>query len=252
LNGIFRIPDTIGAQVSQQSGNLSQGGWIMQMIRTITFLTGVALLAACGKPESASRNLAVADDNLTLATQGPGGTGRDETVLAPIYDVQAVTVIVPSELRASEANVFYPLADIVWRGEPLGNRHAQVRQIFVDAASAATGGMTRGRPAIVELNVTRFHSVTEKTRYSVGGVHSMKFTITVRDAQSGAVIDGPREVVADVKAVGGARALAEDAAGRTQRVVVMERLVYVLRRELSAPMQAAVARAETAPVVVAN
>jgi hypothetical protein len=224
----------------------------MRMIRMIALLAGVGLLGACGQPESASRNFAVADDDLTLATQGPGGPGAIATVLAPIYDVQSVTVVVPQDLRASEANVYYPLADIVWRGEPMGNRHAQVRQIFTDAAGTATVGMTRGRPAIVELNVTRFHSVTEKTRYLVGGVHSMKFMMTVRDALSGAVIDGPREIVADVRAVGGARALAEDAAGRTQRVVVVERLVQVLRRELSAPAEAVVARAETAPAVVAN
>jgi hypothetical protein len=225
----------------------------MQMIGKTAVLAVVGMLAACGQPESASRNLVLVEDDLTLATQGnDGGAAGDAIVLAPIYAVQDVTVIVPSELRASEANVFYPLADIVWRGEPLGNRHEQVRQIFRDASGTATDGMTRGRPAVVELAVTRFHSVTEKTRYSIGGVHSMHFMLTVRDAQSGEVLDGPRPVVADVRAVGGARALAEDAAGRTQRVVVVERLVQVLRRELSAPVQTVTARVDATPTIIAN
>lgn len=53
------------------------------------------------------------------------------------------------------------------------------------------------------------------------------------------MIDGPRKVVADVKAAGGYKAIAEDDAGRTQRVVVVERLAQVIARELSAPAQPA-------------
>ncbi len=224
----------------------------MPLTRIVAVLTAALMLAACGQPESASRSIATQQDGLTLATQGPGALGARQDVRVPLYVVQSVNVIVPSSLRASEANVFYPLADIVWRGEPLGNRHEQVRQIFREALGTATDGVTTGRPAIVEVNVTRFHCLTEKTRYSVGGTHSMHFTLTVRDAVTGEVIDGPRPVVADVKASGGGRALAEEAAGRTQRVVVMERLVQVLRRELSVPVQTVAARADVTPAAVAN
>ncbi len=227
----------------------------MQSIRIVTVLTGALLLTACGQPESVSRSVVLAPENgFTLATQGDDVAGATETatVMLPLYDVQGVNVIVPSNLRSSEADVYYPLADIVWRGEPLGNRHDQVRQIFREATATATGSMTRGRAAVVEVQVTRFHCVTDKTRFSVGGTHSLHFILTVRDAQTGEVIDGPRAVVADVKAVGGVRALAEDAAGRTQRVVVLERLVQVLRSELSGPVQAQVSRADVAPATIAN
>ncbi len=227
----------------------------MKSIRISILLMSALALSACGQPESASRGVILApEDGFTLATRGPDVTAATETTtdIQPLYHVQDVNVIVPSSLLSSEANVFYPLADIVWRGEPLGNRHEQVRKIFKEAAATATSSMTRGRAAIVEVSVTRFHCVTEKTRYSVGGTHSMHFTLTVRDAQSGEVIDGPRPVVADVKAVGGVRAAAEDAAGRTQLVVVTERLVQVLRRELSGPVQAQVSRVDTAPSTIAN
>jgi hypothetical protein len=228
----------------------------MQMIRIVAVLTSALLLAACGQRESASRGGLAQENGLTLATQGPDAVRGTATVLAPLYAVQGVNVIVPSDLRTSEANAYYPLADIVWRGEPVGNRHEQVRQIFGEALGTATAGMANGRAAIVDVTVTRFHCLTEKTRYSVGGTHSMQFTLTVRDALTGQVIDGPRPIVADVKAAGGQRALAEDAAGRTQRVVVMERLVYVLRRELSGPVantaRSVVSRADAAPATIAN
>jgi hypothetical protein len=224
----------------------------MQMIRIIGVLTGALMLTACGQPESVSRNVAAQQTGLTLATQGREVDGGSVTAMAALYAVREVNVIVPSTLRSSEANVFYPFADIVWRGEPMGNRHDQVRQIVGEALGTATEGMTNGRAAVVDVTVTRFHCLTEKTRYSVGGTHSMQFTLTVRDAVTGEVIDGPRPIVADVKAAGGRRAMAEEAAGRTQRVVVMERLVHVLRRELSGPVQAVVARADTAPAAIAN
>ncbi|MEO5614722.1 MAG: DUF6778 family protein, partial [Cypionkella sp.] len=55
-------------------------------------------------------------------------------------------------------------------------------------------------------------------------------------AATGVVLQGPRLIVADVKGAGGNRAVAEEQAGRTQKVVVTDRLTEVLRRELSAPI----------------
>lgn len=190
---------------------------------------------------------------MTLATQGPETGLRDvRPVLMAQYDVVDIRIAVPGSLKVSEANMFYPVADIVWRGEPMGNRHAQVAAIFREAMDRGTGTMTSGRRVVVDVEVTRFHSVTEKTRYTVGGTHSMRFTLTVRDAQTGAVIDGPRVVVADARAAGGKQAVAEELAGRTQRVVVVERLADAIRTELSArvtdPML--LSRALTQPSVV--
>lgn len=172
---------------------------------------------------------------MTLASQGraegPGVAAQQ--VLAAQYDVEDIRISVPSKLKVSEANVFYPVADVVWRGEPAGNRHAQVMSIFKEAMDRGTYTMNTGRKVLVDVEVTRFHSVTEKTRYTVGGTHSMRFTLTVRDAATGAVIDGPRLVAADAKAAGGAQAVAEEQMGRTQRVVVVERLAGAIRAELS-------------------
>ncbi len=188
-------------------------------------------LSACAGGAPATR----ADSQMTLSLQGaePTVTTDVRQVLAAQYDVEEIRISVPARLRVSEANMFYPVADIVWRGEPVGNRHLQVKSIFEDAMSRGTASMVSGRKVIVDIEVTRFHSVTEKTRYTVGGTHSMHFNLTVADAVTGQVIDGPRPVVADTKAAGGTRAVAEEQMGRTQRVVVVERLAEVIRRELS-------------------
>lgn len=199
--------------------------------RILFALPLLATLAACVSPDPASR-AAVA-----VSPQQPASVGHDSVaprkVLKAQYDVQQVAISVPRSLRVSEANVFYPIADVVWRGEPRGDRYAQVERIFQEAAAQATGPMTQGRPVNVSVEITRFHCLTEKTRYTVGGTHALRFTLTVTDAATGQVIDGPRAVVADIKAAGGAQAIAEDQMGQTQRVVVVARLSEVLRRELS-------------------
>lgn len=170
------------------------------------------------------------------------------------YDVADITVSVPAELTVSEANLFFPAADIVWRGEPVGDRHAQVAAMVTEAMATGTAMMTKGRSVDVDVVVTRFHCVTERTRYSIGGVHSMQFEMTVRDAATGDILDGPRLVVADTPAAGGAKALAEDQAGQTQRVVVMARIAEVIRAELSlsvaSPDDPVVAMASAGPAVL--
>ena len=218
----------------------------------VPIVSAVLLLSACGTQTPASRSAS----DLTVApqTQRTAAAGDVRQVLTTQYNVVDVKISVPKTLRVSEANMFYPIADIVWRGEPMGDRYAQVTSIYKEAATKAKAGMTKGQSVVVELEVTRFHCVTEKTRYTIGGTHSLHFLMTVRDATSGAVIDGPRGVNADVKAAGGALAVAEEQMGRTQRVVVVERLADVIKRELSQRVTdpLVVSRALTAQDSVAN
>ena len=195
----------------------------------------LAVLTACAGGEPVSR--ATGGAPLGFAAIGEAMPGA--AVLAPKYAVREVRVEVPRALVVSEANLFYPVADIVWRGEPRGDRHDQIHRIFTEALGFGTAGMATGPEAIVEVQVRRFHALTEKTRFTVGGVHSVRFDLTVRDARSGAILEGPRYVIADVKAAGGRKALEEDQIGRTQRVVIIENLSQVIRRELSSRQEPA-------------
>lgn len=201
--------------------------------RLLLALPMFAVLAACVSPDPASRAA------VSVSPQQPASVTSSEghrTVLRAQYDVQQVAITVSSKLKVSEANVFYPIADIVWRGEPRGDRHGQVQAIFQQAFAQAVPPMATGRKVNVAIEVTRFHCLTEKTRYTVGGTHSLHFTLTVSDAETGQIIDGPRPVVADIKASGGAQAIAEDQMGKTQRVVIVSRLTEVIRRELATPV----------------
>ncbi|MEO5616118.1 MAG: DUF6778 family protein, partial [Cypionkella sp.] len=203
---------------------------------SISILVLALGLSACAQTTSMSSQNQVSSD-LSQASRLPQAPGlRGPVMLQAEYDVKAVNVLVPHTLKVSEANTFHPSADIVWRGDLPGDRYAQVKAIFDDAAARSTATMHTGAPVVVDLEVVRFHCLTEKTRYTVGGVHSLHFMMTVRDAATGAVLQGPRLIVADVKGAGGNRAVAEEQAGRTQKVVVTERLTEVLRRELSAPV----------------
>lgn len=208
---------------------------------SIPALAMALALAGCGQNLSVSRASMAGQNqvssNLSQAAELPPTlAGSGPMILAAQYDVTAVNVSVPASLTVSEANSFHPNADIVWHGDAPGDRRAQIKAIFDTAAAQATATMHKGPKVVVEIEVVKFHAVTDKTRYTVGGIHNMTFMMSVRDVETGAILQAPRLVVADVKAAGGARAEAEDAAGRTQKVVVTERLIQVLRRELSAPV----------------
>lgn len=201
----------------------------MKAVRIILAL-GLALgLSACGGTDLASRNAPLHTSDLPQAQP----SAQRRVVLSSQYNVTEIRITVPRTLKVSEANLFYPNADIVWRGEPLGDRHMQVHSIFTDAFGMGTAQMKSGPEVIVEAEVKRFHGVTEKTRYTVGGVFNMEFVLTVRSAKTGEVLDGPRFVEANAKASGGSAAIEEEQAGRTQRVVVIETLRAKIKQELS-------------------
>ena len=94
--------------------------------------------------------------------------------LGPV-DVVAINVSVPETLLVSEKNSYYPGGDIVWHGDPVGNRRDQVKAIFEAAMANGTSDMTGDRKVMLDIVVTRFHSLTPKARYTVGGVHAIQF-----------------------------------------------------------------------------
>lgn len=152
------------------------------------------------------------------------------------YDVVGLKVAVPRDLTVSEQNVYYPTTDIVWRGEPQGDRYAQIQRIFEEGFGRGARSLNGARDVAVDVEVRRFHSLTERARYSVGGVHSIRFVLTVRDARTGEIVEGPRLVAADLAAFGGERALQADRAGQTQRVRLVDHLARVAVAELGDPV----------------
>lgn len=154
-----------------------------------------------------------------------------ETVQTPSYDVKAVHVSVPRSLIVSEADSYKPFADIVWHGDPEGDRYAQVKTIVDAAMARATQGMRQGRPVVLDVSVTKFHALTHKTRATIGGQHTLLYILTMRDAATAEVLHQAK-VNATVPGAGGAKARSEEAMGRTQKVVITEALIESLQKEL--------------------
>lgn len=196
----------------------------MSIFRTIVFILFAGALSACGNYDVASRGA----DRPVAALVPP--TMAD---MSANWNVVDVRVDVPTNLRVSEANVYYPLADIVWREDPFGDRYAQVQKIMDDGLTRGLSHLNGPRPVYFDITMSRFHSLTEKTRYSVGGVHNMVFTLTVIDAASGARLHGPVEIELDLKAYGGAQAFAAERRGHTQKVRILSHLTNTMRRQFA-------------------
>ncbi|WP_035259515.1 DUF6778 family protein [Actibacterium mucosum] len=187
----------------------------------ITMLAAVLGLSACASVDTATRNAPV---GLQTATQAPAAV---QSYAAPI-NITGVNVRVPQNLSVSEANSFLPKADIVWREDPFGNRHEQVQVIMQAAAERAAAGHTEGRPVIVDIQMTRFHALTERTRYTVGGTHDIHYYLSLVDAETGQRLTQPQAIEMEFKALGGARALEAMSRGQTQKVRITDHVVAKL------------------------
>lgn len=179
------------------------------------------MVSACATTETATRNA-------PLDTQAIRP--------APLsLDVKAVNVTVPRKLQVSEANRYYPGGDIVWREDPPGDRHAQVQAIFKSAVQQGVADLRGAVPVALDIEVTRFHALTEKARYTIGGVHALQFKMQLRDPETGRAYGAPRFVKADLKAYGGTRAIEAEREGITQKYRITNHLAEVVRTELTDP-----------------
>ncbi|MFD3191081.1 DUF6778 family protein [Sedimentitalea sp. HM32M-2] len=118
------------------------------------------------------------------------------------WRVSAVQVTVPDTLTVSEENVYIPNADIVWHGDPPGDRKAQVQAIIRDAARQATAGLRGGRPVVLAITLQEFHGVTPiAMARSPEAVYNIAFTAQVTDARNGAALTPATLINADLPAL---------------------------------------------------
>lgn len=85
------------------------------------------------------------------------------------------------------------------------------------------------------IDVKRFHAITEKARYTVGGVHNIVFDLAIKNPETGELVVPVRTIKADLDAFGGRQAVLADARGDTQKVRITNHLAEVIRQELSNP-----------------
>lgn len=201
----------------------------MKIAKAISAIALAFSLTACMSTETATRNQ-VLDQTDQIISQDQLVT--PEKVSWRVTDVE---VIVPDELKVSEANLFYPGADIVWREDPLGDRKAQVKKILTDAITTGVASVDGFHPVKLYVEVRRFHSLTEKARYTVGGMHSIWLNVTVLDAATGQPVMQTSKIDASFNALGGMRAMEAVREGRTQKVRINTHVSNLMRNWIVTP-----------------
>ncbi|MCL6283034.1 hypothetical protein M3P21_05755 [Ruegeria sp. 2012CJ41-6] len=234
----------------------------MNSMRAVVLIGLGAGMAACSTPDIPSRHTGIDELPLIETLALPEPTAVEAVVIStpeavesrqviehPVADeqeqtrlpiaspvsVHAVQVRVPRSLKVSERNRYMPFGDIVWREDPIGDRHAQVQKIMQDALMRGVTPLDGPGKVDVEVELVRFHAITEKARYTTGGVHAITFDLTLRDPETGAMVVPKRRIRADLEAYGGQQAINAEALGQTQKVRISEHLTKVIRQELTSP-----------------
>ncbi len=184
-------------------------------LKSAFLLLGVGLmLAACGIGESWKTDYGDVIDPAVART----------------WRVTSIDVRVPETLTVSEANTYAPDADIVWRGDPPGNRYKQVQAIIAEAARRGSAGLHGKRPVRLVIEMRTFHAVTERTRYNLenAGVHNITFEAGIFDARTGKQLVPTDVIQADLIALSGTKAIAAEARGETQKVRIIDHVSKVI------------------------
>lgn len=195
----------------------------MKLFKIMTVAALGLGVAGCASVDTVTRNA-------PLDVPAFGVEGR---VIARSYAIEDMTFAAPDNMRVSESNSYYPSADVVWRGDPIGDRVEQIAAIFQTATLRNQEKLNGDIPVIVNFELVRFHGVTERTRYSIGGVYNIVFNMSVRNAVTGEIIEEPRLIEADLSAPGGIAALMQEQRGQTEKVRVTDFLTQVFKDELS-------------------
>lgn len=119
------------------------------------------------------------------------------------WRVTGVRVNVPADLVVSEENSFIPRADIVWHGDPAGDRRAQVAAIVKTGIERGFAGLKGRENVVATVTLRRFHALTMKAYMDAPngtGVHSVRFDLQINDARTGKLVFGPTEISADMPA----------------------------------------------------
>lgn len=145
------------------------------------------------------------------------------------WTVQNIIVNVPDSLTVAEApSRLVPDADIVWHGDPPGNRRAQVARIVERGASVGVAGLTGNQPVVLELTVQQFHGVTPAAlSRAPAAVHNIAFAarfVTPR----GEPITKPVNLRADLDAIVGVAAILAAQQGNTQKYRVTNNIAKVI------------------------
>lgn len=148
------------------------------------------------------------------------------------WQIVSVEANVSRDLTTTTANGQMPDVDIIWREDGPGDVYLQVQAIMEESMAQAVSRMQNSvkgnRKVILVADLVQFHSLTERARSNIGGIHNVDFNLTVVDAVTREVLAGPAFIESDVTAFGGAEAAAAVARGETMRVRIIQRVSDVI------------------------
>lgn len=149
------------------------------------------------------------------------------------WRVVDVNVVAPDGLTVSTRNSFAPSADIVWWGDPEGDRRAQVADIVDAGITAGAAGLQGTRPVTIVARLDRFHAVTPMAvSRAPAAVHNITYEMQVFDQATGKALTSPAVIKADLDAFVGAQAIAAAVEGQTQKVRITHHIAAVTRNWL--------------------
>ena len=76
------------------------------------------------------------------------------------WNISQVDVVAPKSLTVSELEIWAPDADIVWREDPLGDRHKQVEAIILKAAKMGTNSIRGQHKVRLKIEIMEFHAIS--------------------------------------------------------------------------------------------
>lgn len=141
-----------------------------------------------------------------------------------------VVASVPASLTVSNSNTYAPNADIVWHGEPFGDRRSQVAAIMDEGITRGASGLRGRRPVTITARVLQFHAVTPlAVARAPGAVHNITYAIQVLDAEDETPLTNEQVIKADLEAYVGAAAITAAIGGLTQKSRITDHIDLVTR-----------------------
>lgn len=144
------------------------------------------------------------------------------------WNVVSADVNVPERLTTTENNSFAPNADVVWHGEPLGDRKKQVAALMGQSIMRGAAGLRGSKRVRIAVELIHFHSLTPKARARApSAVHNISYYAQVVDARTGKPLSERVLIEADLPALTGGAAARAVEQGQTQKVRITNHLAAV-------------------------
>jgi hypothetical protein len=183
---------------------------------SLTVLLGLSVLSGCSSQHEVS-----------YSQMAPVAARSD-------WRLTKVDVRVPDALTTTEKNSYMPNADVVWHGDPVGDRKAQVAAVVKDGVELGLMPLKGRKSVVATATVSRFHALTPKAFYKAPrntGVHSVNFDLVISDARSGAVLSGPVAFSVDMPASmsGDLAGKPDQAPGPVWKKEIRDHIAYTLR-----------------------